>query len=141
MDDLIDTVRIDGKHSFEDTIMPITEVYKCYGNRIAVLGGLDVNFLCRAEEETIRRQVRETLDVCMQGKGYCLGTVNKILACRTPILGCHVYICPQCGETRLVSHSCKCLFCPTCGKHATDLSADGVLDRLLPVSYHHLVLI
>ncbi len=67
-------------------------------------------------------------------------TVRKILACRTPVLGCHIYMCPQCGDTRLVPHSCKCRFCPTCGKYATDVWADGVLDQLLPVSYHHLVL-
>ena len=58
-------------------------------------------------------------------------TVRKILACRTPILGCHVYMCPQCGETRLVPHSCKCRFCPTCGKNATDVWADWILDQLI----------
>ena len=31
-------------------------------------------------------------------------TVRKILACQTPILGCHLYRCP-CGETRVVPHS------------------------------------
>lgn len=34
-------------------------------------------------------------------------------------------------------HSC---FCPTCGKHATDVWADQVLNRLLDVAYHHLVM-
>ena len=38
------------------------------------------------------------------------------------------------------AHSCKSRFCPTCGKHGTDLWADQVLNRLLDVPYHHLVM-
>lgn len=65
--------------------------------------------------------------------------VRKIMACRTPILGCHLYQC-RCGETKIVPHSCKSRFCPTCGKLATDRWADGVLNELLNVPYHHLVM-
>jgi uroporphyrinogen decarboxylase len=78
MEDLIEDVGIDAKHSFEDTIMPVTDVFKKYGHRIAILGGIDVDFLCRASEGEIRLRVRETLDVCMQGTGYCLGTGNTV---------------------------------------------------------------
>jgi hypothetical protein len=66
--------------------------------------------------------------------------VRKVLACRTAVLGCHVYECPSCDHVKLVPHSCKSRFCPTCGKHATDVWADGVLSELLDVPYHHLVL-
>lgn len=65
-------------------------------------------------------------------------TIRKILACQTPILGCHLYRCP-CGETRVVPHSCKSRFCPRCGKLATDRWADGVLNDLLDVPYHHVI--
>ena len=51
---------------------------KQYGNRIAALGGIDVDFLCRASEVEIRRRTRETLDACMPGGGYCLGTGNSV---------------------------------------------------------------
>jgi hypothetical protein len=64
--------------------------------------------------------------------------VRKVLACRTPVLGCHVYQC--CGNVKVVPHSCKSRFCPTCGKHATDVWADEVLNGLLDVPYHHLVM-
>ena len=47
-------------------------------DRIALLGGLDLDFLCRASEAEVRRRVRETLDVCMPGGGYCLGTGNSV---------------------------------------------------------------
>ena len=65
-------------------------------------------------------------------------TVRKLLACQTPALGCHEYQCP-CGKTVVVPHSCKSRFCPRCGKLATDRWADGVLNNLLNVPYHHLV--
>jgi hypothetical protein len=67
-------------------------------------------------------------------------TVRKLVACRTPALGCHVYQCPTCARIEVVPHSCKSRFCPTCGKHATDRWADAVLNDLLEVPYHHLVL-
>ena len=78
MESLIDYVGIDGRHSFEDTIEPVTLAKKRYGDRIAVIGGIDLDFLCRAHETEIRKRVRETLDVCLPGGGYCLGTGNSV---------------------------------------------------------------
>lgn len=78
MEDLIEDVRIDGFHSFEDTIITVTEAKELYGDRIALLGGIDVDFLCRATEEQVRRRVRETLERCLPGGGYCLGTGNSV---------------------------------------------------------------
>jgi len=76
--DLVDDVRIDGKHSFEDTIEDVRDAKRTYGRKVALLGGIDVDFLCRADEDAIRRRVRETLDVCLPGGGYCLGTGNTV---------------------------------------------------------------
>ncbi|MHB1294472.1 MAG: uroporphyrinogen decarboxylase family protein [Anaerolineae bacterium] len=78
MDDLIDDVQIDAKHSFEDTIEDVREVKYTYGQRISLLGGLDVDFLCRASEEQVRERVRDTLRICLPGGGYCLGTGNSV---------------------------------------------------------------
>ena len=78
MENLIEDVGIDAKHSFEDTIERVTNAKARYGDRIALLGGIDVDFLCRADEEAVRDRVRQTLDVCMPGSGYCLGTGNSV---------------------------------------------------------------
>lgn len=78
IDFIIDDVRADAKHSFEDAIIPITEAKKIWGNRIALLGGFDLDLLCRSDEETIRKHTREILDICMPGGGYCLGTGNSV---------------------------------------------------------------
>ena len=77
MDALINYVGIDGRHSFEDAIEPVTLAKERYGDRIALLGGIDVDFLCRASEIEIRQRVRETLEVCHSG-GYCLGSGNSV---------------------------------------------------------------
>jgi uroporphyrinogen decarboxylase len=77
-EDLISDVRIDAKHSFEDTIESVADAKRSYGNRLTLLGGLDVDFLCRSTEEEIRRRVRRTLEVCQPGGGYCLGTGNTV---------------------------------------------------------------
>ncbi len=78
MDDLLDDVRIDSLHSFEDTIKTVEETKEKYGDRIAVLGGIDVDFLCRSDEAAIRRRTRTTLERCHPGGGYCLGTGNSV---------------------------------------------------------------
>lgn len=78
MDDLLDDVQIDAKHSYEDTIVGPIEFKRMYGDRIAVLGGIDVDFLCRTDEAAVRSRVRETLDACHPGGGYCLGTGNSV---------------------------------------------------------------
>ncbi len=78
MDDLIDDVGIDGKHSFEDVIMPVTEFHAAYGDRIAALGGIDVDFLCRASLEAIRERVRATKAALGPKGRYALGSGNSI---------------------------------------------------------------
>lgn len=78
MDDLIDYVGIDAKHSFEDKIMPVTEAKKKYGDRIAILGGVDMNFLCTSSEEEVRQYTRKVIAECAPGGGYALGTGNSV---------------------------------------------------------------
>ncbi|OGS23529.1 MAG: hypothetical protein A2297_05495 [Elusimicrobia bacterium RIFOXYB2_FULL_48_7] len=78
MDDLIDDVEIDAKHSYEDAITPVTEFKKKYGKRITILGGVDMDILCRAPEDKLRAYLRNILDVCSQGGGYAFGSGNSI---------------------------------------------------------------
>jgi len=78
MEDLIEDVKIDAKHSFQDGVSDVFEAKKTYGNRIALLGGIDIDFLCRATEKEVRKRVRYTLEQCVPGGGYCLGTGNSV---------------------------------------------------------------
>ncbi len=76
--DLIDDVGIDGKHSYEDAIVPVQEFQARFGDRLAVLGGLDINILSGAPEEGVREHVRFLLETCGGRGRYALGSGNSI---------------------------------------------------------------
>ena len=78
MDDLIDVVEIDAKHSFEDKILPVEEWYARWGNRIAIIGGVDMDILGRGSEAEVRARTRQILEACAPGGGYCIGTGNSV---------------------------------------------------------------
>jgi len=78
INDLIEDVKIDAYHSFQDVITPVTKFKKEYGNRIAVLGGVDMDKLCRLNERNLRNYVRDILNHCMPGGRYALGSGNSI---------------------------------------------------------------
>lgn len=78
MPDLINEVHIDAKHSFEESILPVTEAKRKYGSNIALIGGIDLDVLCRSPEKELRRYVRQTLEYCQKGGRYALGSGNSI---------------------------------------------------------------
>lgn len=78
IDDLIDCCGFDAKHSYEDQILPVTEAKGRYGDRIAVLGGLDMHFMVTAQPEEVSRRTMDVLRSCAPGGGYALGTGNSI---------------------------------------------------------------
>ena len=78
MDDIIDVCAFDAKHSFEDVIMPVEDVKDKYGHRIAILGGIDVDFLATASVDDVRQRTRQVLEHCMPNGGYALGSGNSV---------------------------------------------------------------
>jgi len=58
--------------------------------------------------------------------------VAKMLLCRNG-LGYHEYICPECGSTKRIPHTCKSRFCPSCGKVAKDRWVDKVDPMSRPI--------
>ncbi len=78
MDDLIDDVKIDAKHSFEDVIMPVTEAKKRWGSRVALFGGVDVDFLCRHTPSEIKEHTKRILEACAPTGGYAAGSGNTV---------------------------------------------------------------
>lgn len=78
MEDLIEDVKIDAFHSFQDAIMPIWEFQEKYGDRIAVLGGVDMDKLARYDQSSLQKYVNEILDRCMPRGRYALGAGNSV---------------------------------------------------------------
>ena len=65
--------------------------------------------------------------------------VSRMLSCRTAKLGLHLFGCSNCPTVKVVPHSCKSVFCSSCGKVRTDQWCDELLSDLLEVPYRHLV--
>ncbi|HET6456485.1 MAG TPA: uroporphyrinogen decarboxylase family protein [Armatimonadota bacterium] len=78
MEDIIEHVGIDAKHSYENSILPVTEAKKLYGDRIALLGGFDMDKLCRGDEQFIRKHTRMLVNELGRDGGYALGSGNSI---------------------------------------------------------------
>lgn len=78
MDDIINDMKYDGKHSYEDNIMPVEEAYEKYGNKIAILGGIDLDFICRSTPEVVYNRSAAMLEKTSFKGGYALGSGNSI---------------------------------------------------------------
>lgn len=78
MEDVIDNIRFDAKHSYEDKIIPVEEAYEKWSSRIAILGGIDVNFICTETPEEVFKRAATLIEKTMQKGGYALGTGNSV---------------------------------------------------------------
>ena len=78
MDDMIDA-GINAKHSNEDVIAPFGTWIERYGDRIGLLGGVDVDVLCREDPDAVFDRVME-MGRRFRGmaRGYALGSGNSI---------------------------------------------------------------
>lgn len=78
IEDVIVDMHYDARHSYEDAILPVEQSYERYGARIAHLGGIDLDFVCRAAPDEITRRSRAMLARGMERGGYALGTGNSV---------------------------------------------------------------
>jgi uroporphyrinogen decarboxylase len=78
MDDVI-ALGIDAKHSNEDAIAPFDEWIRRYGERIGLLGGIDVDILCQRSPDEIFADVLEKGQRYRStARGFALGSGNSI---------------------------------------------------------------
>ncbi len=78
MEDVL-ALGIQAKHSNEDVIAPYEQWIALYGDRIGLLGGIDVDLLCRDEPAAIAAQVAERgRTYRRRARGYALGSGNSI---------------------------------------------------------------
>jgi uroporphyrinogen decarboxylase len=78
MEDIIYDMKYDGKHSFEDGIIPVEEAINKWGDEIAIMGGIDLDFLVRSTPELIRTRARKLLEQTENKGAYALGSGNSI---------------------------------------------------------------
>mgnify|MGYP001547121248 CR=1 FL=1 len=77
IEDVIEDMKFDGRHSYEDNIKPIEQAYDELEGRIAVLGGIDVDFICRHSAEQVYERSKAMVERGAAG-GYALGTGNSV---------------------------------------------------------------
>lgn len=81
MEDIIQDIGYAAKHSFEDVICPVEEIYAQYGSRIGILGGFDVDYLSRSSPDAIYQRAKKMLELAdSQHGGYALGSGNSLTA-------------------------------------------------------------
>jgi uroporphyrinogen decarboxylase len=80
MDDIIYDIKYDSKHSFEDNIIPVEDAYDKWGSDIAILGGLDVNFLSNKSPDQIYMRAKQIVEKSEAKGGYALGSGNSLTA-------------------------------------------------------------
>jgi uroporphyrinogen decarboxylase len=77
IEDIIVDIGFDARHSYEDNILPVEEAYDRYHDRIAILGGIDLDFVCRADPRQVYERSKRMLERAVHG-GYALGTGNSV---------------------------------------------------------------
>ncbi len=78
LSDIIDDMKYDGRHSYEDNIIPVEQAYEQLKGRIAVLGGIDVSLMTNGPAEEIFDRSRAMLERSAKTGGYALGSGNSI---------------------------------------------------------------
>jgi uroporphyrinogen decarboxylase len=78
MDVIIDDLKVDGKHSFEDGIYPVEDAWDWWSDRIAIMGGIDMDFLARKNPEEIYLRSLRLLEKTSCKGGFALGSGNSI---------------------------------------------------------------
>jgi len=77
-DDIIDDMKYDGKHSYEDNIFSVEKSIEKWGGRIAILGGLDLNFFINACLDEVKKRAKKLADIGVNKGGYALGSGNSL---------------------------------------------------------------
>ena len=78
IEDIIEDMRFDGRHSYEDNIMPIENAYENYHDRIAIIGGIDINFICDSTPDDVYKRSKAMLERASERGGFALGTGNSV---------------------------------------------------------------
>ncbi|HBG26949.1 MAG: hypothetical protein A2Y10_12330 [Planctomycetes bacterium GWF2_41_51] len=77
MDDII-AIGCDAKHSYEDIIEPVESFYKRMSDKIAVVGGIDLDFIISSPLDKIKKRSLEMLKLSETKGAYALGTGNSV---------------------------------------------------------------
>lgn len=78
IDDIINDMKFDGRQSYEDKIVPVEKAYEELYPKLAVLGGIDIDFLTRATPDEIYKRSKQMIERTKDRGGYAIGSGNSI---------------------------------------------------------------
>ncbi|UCE41898.1 MAG: hypothetical protein JSV17_02635 [Candidatus Aminicenantes bacterium] len=78
IEDIIEGMHFDGRHSYEDNIMPVEQAYEKYHQRLAIIGGIDINFICESPPGEVYKRSKAMLERAAERGAYALGTGNSV---------------------------------------------------------------
>ena len=79
--DVMDTISdcgVDAIHPIEPKAMNIADVKKRYGNKLCLIGNIDVDLLSRGSTDEIKKNVYKNVEEAGYDGGYCVGSGNSI---------------------------------------------------------------
>lgn len=65
--------------------------------------------------------------------------VEKMLKCHSWGLGYAIYKCPECGEEKVVPHTCKSRMCSSCGNKYNKQRSTSIFSKLFKCKHRHVV--
>ena len=71
-------VAIPANSPIEPKAMALADVKEKYGERLCLIGHVDVDILSRGTVEDVRNKVKENIETAAYNGGYCIGSGNSI---------------------------------------------------------------
>lgn len=78
MEELINIVKIDAKHSNEDLIAPFSYWVDTYGDKIGNFGGIDTDAVCGLNHQEMKEYIHDVIRHCSSKGGFAFGSGNSI---------------------------------------------------------------
>ncbi len=69
---------VDAIHPIEPKAMEIADVKEKYGDKLCLIGHVDVDILSRGTAEEVRQKVKDNIETAAYNGGYCIGSGNSI---------------------------------------------------------------
>jgi len=78
MDILINEIKLDAIHGFEEVSYPVTKYKEIWGDKIGIIGGIDMDKISRMEKDDLKFYIKSILDYCVPKGRYICGTGNSV---------------------------------------------------------------
>jgi uroporphyrinogen decarboxylase len=76
--DTIVNCGVDALHPIEPKAMNIADVKQRYGDKLCLIGNIDVDLLSRGTVKEIKENVYKNIELAGYNGGYCVGSGNSI---------------------------------------------------------------